>query len=161
MALQRKEDGLPRAGSRLAPSATAHCSPLRRKCRGLRPPVFRSAWFTVRLLPGARTLRSGPRNDRTGGGVRDMELASTLSRLACSRRPASLRLRADRGRAGPAPELCPFAPVHPGCSRRLGRSAPTYNIYANAPGLDGREKPGYTRDRKRRCPSPVSPSSLL
>ena len=64
MALQRKEDGLPRAGSRLAPSATAHCSPLRRKCRGLRPPVSRSAWFTVRLLPGARTLRSGPRNDR-------------------------------------------------------------------------------------------------
>ncbi len=44
-------------GSRLAPSATAHCSPLRRKCRGFRPPVFRSAWFAVRLLPGARTLR--------------------------------------------------------------------------------------------------------
>ena len=63
------------------------------------------------------------------------------------------------------------------CSRALGRSvpalamtgreagghriAPTYNIYANAPGLDGRTKPGYTRDRKRRCPSPVSPVALL
>ncbi len=38
--------------SRFAPSATAHCSPLRRKCRWLCQPVFRSAWFAVRLLPG-------------------------------------------------------------------------------------------------------------
>ena len=72
MALQRKEDGLPRAGSRLAPSATAHCSPLRRKCRGLRPPVFRSAWLAVHLLPGARTLRvTDPplRNSTDPGGA--------------------------------------------------------------------------------------------
>ena len=53
-------------GSRLAPSATAHCSPLRRKCRG----VFRSAWFAVRLLPGARTLRvtDPPLQDFTSPG---------------------------------------------------------------------------------------------
>ena len=59
-----------------------------------------------------------PRSSPTGllRGLR----TSSLSRLACSRRPASLRLRANPVGLRP-PWVLPFAPVHPGCSQRLGR----------------------------------------
>ena len=91
-----------RSLSRLAASATAHCLPLREKCRSaLRAsPVFPSARRAVRLLPAARTLRS-------------------LSRLTCSRRPASLRLGLV---LWPSAMSLALAAVHPGCSRRFGRS---------------------------------------
>ena len=82
--------------SRLAPSATAHCSPLRRKCRQLCWPVFRSARSAVRLLSGARTLRR--------------------SRCACSRRPASLRLGLETAalRLGFSPSLRSSRAAHNG-----------------------------------------------
>ena len=86
--------------SRFAPFATAHCSPLRRKCRRLCRPVFRSAGLAVYLLPGAQRF--------------------PLSRFACSQRAASLCLGLVFGPlCGPPLAL---APVHPPCSRRLSAS---------------------------------------
>ena len=69
--------------SRCAPSATANCSPLRRKYRRALPALF----FGLRgsLLSCSRALRA------------------LVSRFACSQRTASLRLGLVSGACGPSP----------------------------------------------------------
>ena len=52
--------------------------------------------------------------------VHDGSDASSLSRLACSRRPASLRFGTQTGRLC-RPWFVSLTSVHPGCSQRLGR----------------------------------------
>ena len=105
--------------SRFAPFATAHCSPLRRKCRRLCRPVFRSVGLAVYLLLGAQRF--------------------PLSRFACSQRAASLCLGLVFGPlCGPPLAL---APVHPPCSRRL--SASPYRKFR-----PGRGERGWTWRRR-------------
>ena len=99
--------------------------------RGRRPAIRRGA------LPHFRGPRRSPAATAAGsvekgaaaegvsfaacGEAKDLELAATLSRFACSRRPASLRLGLV---SGPLVRPCahPFAAVHPGCSQRLTAS---------------------------------------
>ena len=82
--------------------ATAGFPPIRNKTGWLRPPGFYSSLRSIQ-----------PAHDGSD--------ASPLSCSACSRRPASLRLRANPAGLCP-PWALPFAPVHPGCSQRLRTS---------------------------------------
>ena len=118
--------------SRFGPSATAHCSPLRRKCRGLRPPVFRSAWFAVRLLPFPVTLRlwatrskpydcgetrPGPHVDLPG-----FPLRSRLTPLPIT--PQALLITPSVSPAAPYTGNSPPPRWAAGCTARWGCSAP-------------------------------------
>ena len=71
------------------------------------------AGLRAALRPCARP-RSGP------SGLLPTARRFSLSRLACSRRPASLRLGLVCG--PPCGPVLALAPVHPGCSRRLAAS---------------------------------------
>ena len=87
--------------SRLSSSATGNCSILRRKYRSAHwaSPVFRSAYFAVALLPDAQTLNT------------------ITPRLFATRGFPPTRA----GVGGRWPPSLALAPVHPRCSRRLGR----------------------------------------